>query len=81
MTKRRPTRKQYTTTDITRPMMKTAWQGWYTCWTNPCMWSNQVVYRTLKQVGGRPYTARDVRSIIRSYCKTMREQMKKSQIF
>jgi hypothetical protein len=81
MTKKRPTRKQCMTMDFTKPIMKGTWQGMYTCWTNPTMWSNQVVYRTLRQVGGKPYTARDVRSIIRSYCKVMREQMKKSQVW
>jgi hypothetical protein len=39
-----------------------------------------MVYRTLRQVGGKPYTARDVRSIIKTYCKVMREQVKKSTI-
>lgn len=79
MTKRRPMKKQCTTQDVMKPIYKGTWQGWYTCWTNPSMWTDQVVYRTLRQVGGKPYTARDVRSIIKSDCKVMREQMKKSQ--
>lgn len=79
MTKRRPTKKQYQTMDVVRPLMRGTWQGMYTCWTNPAMWTDQVVYRTLRQVGGKPYTARDVRSIIRSYCRVMREQLRKQQ--
>jgi hypothetical protein len=79
MTKKRPTRKTYPTMDFARPVIKGTWQGMYTCWTNPAMWSDQVVYRTLRQVGGKPYTARDVRSIIRSYCRVVREQLKKQQ--
>jgi len=80
MTKKRPTRKQWTNADYVKPVVRSAWQGWYTCWTNPAMWSDQMVYRTLRQVGGKPYTARDVRSIIKTYCKVMREQVKKSTI-
>jgi hypothetical protein len=81
MTKKRPTKNQFTNLDYVRPMVKSAWQGMYTCWTNPAMWSDQVVYRTLRQVGGKPYTARDVRSIIKTYCKVMREQVKKSSVW
>jgi len=79
--KRRSTKKQWTSMDYVKPMVKGAWQGMYTCWTNPAMWSDQVVYRTLRQAGGKPYTAKDVRSIIRSYCKVMREQVKKSMVW
>ncbi len=79
MPKKRPTKKQYSPKDYVRPFFKGTWHGMYTCWSNPAMWSDQVVYRTLREVGGKPYTARDVRSIIRSYCKVMREYVKKTK--
>jgi hypothetical protein len=53
----------------------------FTFWNNPAMWSDQVIHKTLRQIGGKPYTARDVRYIIKSYCKIMKDFVKKSQTF
>jgi hypothetical protein len=79
MVRKRPTKKQYNPKDYMTPFYKGAWQGMYTYWNNPAMWSDQVVMRTLRQVGGKPYTARDVRFIIKSYCKIMKDYVKKSK--
>ena len=81
MARKRPTKKQWTPKDYLRPFYKGAWQGMFTYWTNPVMWSDHVVHRTLREVGGKPYTARDVRSIIRAYCKIMKQYVKKTQKF
>lgn len=79
MPKRCPTRKTWSPKDYMKPFYKGAWQGMYTYWNNPAMWSDQVVHKTLRQIGGKPYTTTDVRSIIKSYCKVMREYVKKTE--
>jgi hypothetical protein len=79
MAKKRQTRKTLSPKDYMKPFYKGTWQGFYTFWTNPAMWSDQVVHRTLKEIGGKPYTARDVRSIIKSYCKIMKQYVKKTK--
>ena len=80
MVKRRTTkRKQFNPKDYMMPVYKGTWQSMYAYWNNPAMWSDQVTTRTLRYAGGKPYSARDVRSIIKSYCKVMREYVKKSK--
>jgi hypothetical protein len=79
MAKRRPTKKQWTPKDYMRPFFKGTWQGMFTLWNNPVMWSDQIVHKTLREVGGKPYTAKDVRYIIKAYCKIMKQFVKKTQ--
>jgi hypothetical protein len=43
------------------------------------MWSDQVVHKTMKEVHGKPYTARDVRYIIKGYCKVMKQYWKQNE--
>ena len=81
MTRKRPSNKQLTPKDYMRPFYQGTWQGLWSCWKNPAMWSDQVVYKTLRDIGGKPYTARDVRHIIKSYCKIMRQYVKKTKDF
>jgi hypothetical protein len=79
MARKRQTKKHLSPKDYTRPLYKGAWEGMYTFWKNPAMWSDQVVYKTLRGMGGKPYTARDVRSMIKTYCKIMRQYVQKSK--
>jgi hypothetical protein len=79
MVKRRRTKRSLSPKDYMKPFFKGAWQGMYTYWNNPAMWSDQVVHKTLRDVGGKPYTVRDVRSIIKSYCKIMKQYVKQTQ--
>jgi hypothetical protein len=81
MARKRQTTKQYGPKDIVRPFYKGTWQGMYTYWRNPALWSDQMVYKTLREVGGKPYTARDVRYIIKAYCKIMKQYFKKTEKF
>jgi hypothetical protein len=81
MARKRQTKKHLSPKDYTRPFFKGTWEGMYTYWKNPAMWSDQVVLRTLKEIGGKPYTARDVRSIIKTYCKIMRQYVWKTKNF
>jgi hypothetical protein len=78
MVRRRQTKKQYGPKDYFRPFYKGTVQGMTSMWSNPAMWSDQMVHKTLKKMGSKPYTARDVRTIIKSYCGIMKDQMKKS---
>lgn len=79
MATRRPVKKQWTAKDFVRPFFKSTWQGWYTYWNNPAMWSDQVIHKTLKECGGKPFTARDVRYVIKAYCKVMKQYWKKNE--
>jgi len=81
MASKRQTKKQFAPKDFVRPFFKSTWQGMYTYWNNPALWSDQMVHKTLRQVGGKPYTARDVRSIIKAYCKIMKQYVKKAEKF
>jgi hypothetical protein len=81
MVRKRATRKQYGPKDFMRPFYKGTWQGMFTFWNNPAMWSDQMIHKTLREIGGKPYTARDVRFIIKSYCKIMRDFVKRSETF
>ena len=72
-------KKQWTAKDFVRPFYRSTWQGWLTYWKNPALWSDQVVYKTLREAGGKPFTARDVRYIIKAYCKVMKQYWKKNQ--
>ena len=78
-TTRKTTRKQYSPKDYFKPFYKGQWQGMYTVWSSPTMWNDQVVHKTLREVGGKPYTSKDVRQIIKGYCKVMRQYWKKSK--
>ena len=79
MRRKRPTKKQLTPKDFVRPFYRGTWQGMFTYWNNPAMWSDQVVHKTLREVGGKPYTTRDVRYIIKAYCKIMKQFVKKTE--
>jgi hypothetical protein len=79
MATKRPAKKQWTAKDFVRPLYKSTWQGWYSYWNNPAMWSDQVIHKTLKEVDGKPFTARDVRYIIKGYCKVMKQYWKKNE--
>jgi hypothetical protein len=79
MAKKRQTRKQFAPKDFVRPVYKSTWQGWYAYWNNPALWSDQIVHKTLREAGVKPYTARDVRSIIKAYCKIMKQVVKKTE--
>lgn len=79
MARKRPTKKQFLPKDYVRPFFKGTWQGFFSFWNNPAMWSDQIVHKTLREVGGKPYTARDVRYIIKTYCKIMKQYVKKTQ--
>lgn len=81
MARRRQIKKNFTPKDYMRPFFQGTWQGMNTFWKNPAMWSDQVIHRTLREVGGKPYTARDVRHIIKGYCKIMRQFVKKTEKF
>ena len=81
MARKRQTRKQFAPKDYMRPFFQGTWQGIWTYWNNPALWSDQMIHKTLKEIGGKPYTARDVRSIIKAYCKIMKQYVKKTKKF
>ena len=81
MARKRQTRKQFAPKDYMRPFFQGTWQGIWTYWNNPALWSDQMIHKTLKEIGGKPYTARDVRSIIKAYCKIMKQYVKKTEKF